>query len=146
MSVLCENISLQFACFCLYQSGYRCQADWNPVKTFPDRFKPSLVYCRPGPCMRWASLLPPRAQTNSTMGSFVDRVPELGGLDSCQKVSRQIQTFCVLLQTGYLGQADRRSHHGGCDLIRGSKWIANNWIAATTFPDRFKPSVFYDGP
>lgn len=48
-------------------------------------------------------------------------------------------------ENGYLGPADRRSHHGGCDLIKGTKWIANNWISGTTFQDRFKPGVFYTG-
>ncbi|WAR12136.1 P4HTM-like protein [Mya arenaria] len=49
-------------------------------------------------------------------------------------------------ETGYLGLTDRRSHHGGCDLRKGMKWIANNWISGTTVDDRFKSSVFYDGP
>lgn len=46
-------------------------------------------------------------------------------------------------ETGYLGKVDRMSHHGGCDLKKGTKWIANNWISGTTYGDRFKPSVFY---
>lgn len=46
-------------------------------------------------------------------------------------------------KTSYLGQPDRMSHHGGCDIIKGNKWIANNWIAGTTFEDRFKESIFY---
>ncbi|KAH3775970.1 hypothetical protein DPMN_177381 [Dreissena polymorpha] len=46
-------------------------------------------------------------------------------------------------QTGYLGKADQRSQHGGCDLIKGSKWIANNWISSPSSEDRFKPSHFY---
>jgi len=50
------------------------------------------------------------------------------------------------LQTGYLGVADKRSHHGGCDLKKGSKWIANTWISGTTTQDRFKPSIFYTDP
>jgi len=35
-------------------------------------------------------------------------------------------------QTGYLGNLDKYSLHGGCDIKKGSKWIANNWIAAPT--------------
>ena len=46
-------------------------------------------------------------------------------------------------QTGYLGHVDQRSHHGGCDLLEGQKWIANSWISGTTYRDRFKPGVFY---
>ena len=32
--------------------------------------------------------------------------------------------------TGLLGLHDVRSIHGGCDVLEGSKWIANNWINA----------------
>jgi len=46
-----------------------------------------------------------------------------------------------LLQTDYLGPVDLRSYHGGCDIIRGRKWIANNWISATTYEDRLKQVV-----
>lgn len=42
------------------------------------------------------------------------------------------------LNTSYLGDTDLRSYHGGCDIIKGNKWIANNWITATTFKDRQK--------
>ena len=31
-------------------------------------------------------------------------------------------------QTGWLGEVDKMSYHGGCDVIRGTKWAANNWI------------------
>ena len=51
----------------------------------------------------------------------------------------------ILFQTGYLGKADLRSNHGGCDVIKGNKWIANNFISAPTFEDRFKASVWYLG-
>ncbi|XP_028401152.1 transmembrane prolyl 4-hydroxylase-like isoform X3 [Dendronephthya gigantea] len=33
--------------------------------------------------------------------------------------------------TGWLGETDIRSLHGGCNVIKGSKWIANNWIDAS---------------
>jgi len=29
-----------------------------------------------------------------------------------------------------LGDMDYWSLHGGCDIIKGTKWIANNWIPA----------------
>lgn len=32
--------------------------------------------------------------------------------------------------TGLLGTQDERSLHGGCDVLEGHKWIANNWINA----------------
>ena len=32
--------------------------------------------------------------------------------------------------TGLLGAQDERSLHGGCDVLEGHKWIANNWINA----------------
>ncbi|KAL9975420.1 hypothetical protein ACROYT_G012581 [Oculina patagonica] len=32
--------------------------------------------------------------------------------------------------TGLLGPQDVRSLHGGCDVLEGFKWIANNWINA----------------
>ncbi|XP_073259502.1 transmembrane prolyl 4-hydroxylase-like isoform X1 [Porites lutea] len=31
--------------------------------------------------------------------------------------------------TGWMGQLDKFSFHGGCDVKRGTKWIANNWIS-----------------
>jgi hypoxia-inducible factor prolyl 4-hydroxylase len=34
-------------------------------------------------------------------------------------------------ETGWMGDVDLRSLHGGCDVIKGSKWIANNWIDAS---------------
>lgn len=30
--------------------------------------------------------------------------------------------------TGWVGRIDPTTYHGGCDVIRGRKWIANNWI------------------
>nr|XP_054766093.1 transmembrane prolyl 4-hydroxylase-like [Lytechinus pictus] len=32
-------------------------------------------------------------------------------------------------QTGWLGTSRGHSLHGGCEVIRGVKWIANNWIS-----------------
>ena len=34
--------------------------------------------------------------------------------------------------SGLLGDLDRYSIHGGCDVIKGEKWIANNWLTAPT--------------
>ena len=35
-------------------------------------------------------------------------------------------------ETGWFGDLDIRSLHGGCNVIKGSKWIANNWIDASS--------------
>lgn len=32
--------------------------------------------------------------------------------------------------TGWLGSPDLFTSHGGCDVIKGTKWAANNWINA----------------
>ena len=31
-------------------------------------------------------------------------------------------------KTGWHGKLDEMTYHGGCDIIKGEKWIANNWI------------------
>lgn len=31
-------------------------------------------------------------------------------------------------KTGWHGRLDEMTYHGGCDIIKGEKWIANNWI------------------
>ena len=33
-------------------------------------------------------------------------------------------------ETGWLGPLDFMSYHGGCNVIEGAKWAANNWINA----------------
>lgn len=33
-------------------------------------------------------------------------------------------------ETGWLGPLDVMSYHGGCDVLKGTKWAANNWINA----------------
>jgi hypothetical protein len=35
---------------------------------------------------------------------------------------------CSLLPTGWVGEQDEYSLHGGCVVTRGTKWVANNWI------------------
>ena len=44
-------------------------------------------------------------------------------------------------KTGWLGQSDPYSFHGGCDVIKGTKWIANNWI--TVSENRTKDIEFW---
>ena len=43
---------------------------------------------------------------------------------------------------GLLGAPDVRALHGGCRVIRGVKWIANNWITAPEFDSFQKFSVY----
>ncbi|XP_048587882.1 transmembrane prolyl 4-hydroxylase isoform X2 [Nematostella vectensis] len=31
-------------------------------------------------------------------------------------------------ETGWLGDVDKMSYHGGCDVTKGTKWAANSWI------------------
>ena len=33
-------------------------------------------------------------------------------------------------KTGWMGPRDERSLHGGCDILKGTKYVANNWIPA----------------
>ena len=37
-------------------------------------------------------------------------------------------------ETGWLGEMDEYSLHGGCGLWSGVKWIANNWITSSDAP------------
>lgn len=34
--------------------------------------------------------------------------------------------------TGWVGDLDMMSSHGGCDVIQGVKWAANSWLNAQT--------------
>ncbi|XP_046368515.2 transmembrane prolyl 4-hydroxylase-like [Haliotis rufescens] len=45
-------------------------------------------------------------------------------------------------ETGWIGDLDPFSYHGGCDVLRGEKWIANCWVSASTFSDKHKPSIY----
>lgn len=44
--------------------------------------------------------------------------------------------------SGWLGPMDDYSLHGGCDILRGEKWIANNWITAPYRDDAHIPSTW----
>eukprot|EP00112_Aurelia_sp_Birch-Aquarium-sp1_P008117 Seg1891.3 transcript_id=Seg1891.3/GoldUCD/mRNA.D3Y31 product="Transmembrane prolyl 4-hydroxylase" protein_id=Seg1891.3/GoldUCD/D3Y31 len=59
----------------------------------------------------------------------------------------------VRKKSGWLGQVDFRSYHGGCNVLKGQKWIANNWINAAPFKtqdlrnwawSKFKEETGYD--
>lgn len=47
--------------------------------------------------------------------------------------------------SGLLGSVDRYSLHGGCDVLKGEKWIANNWLTAPTKYSRHIKSVYDSG-
>lgn len=34
-------------------------------------------------------------------------------------------------ETGWMGEQDEHTYHGGCPVKRGEKWIANFWIKVT---------------
>ncbi|XP_032232869.1 transmembrane prolyl 4-hydroxylase isoform X2 [Nematostella vectensis] len=44
--------------------------------------------------------------------------------------------------SGLLGEVDHFSFHGGCDIKRGVKWIANNWINAPTSQSEHIRSIY----
>jgi len=47
--------------------------------------------------------------------------------------SRNVTKFITKWKdSGLLGDLDRYSIHGGCDVIKGEKWIADNWLTAPT--------------
>lgn len=37
-------------------------------------------------------------------------------------------TISAHYSIGWMGDVFNRSLHGGCDVLKGEKWIANNWI------------------
>ena len=45
---------------------------------------------------------------------------------------------------GYLADVDPRSTHGGCNITKGTKWIATNWISSPIYAHRFTRSRFGD--
>ncbi|RMX59583.1 hypothetical protein pdam_00003640 [Pocillopora damicornis] len=47
--------------------------------------------------------------------------------------------------SGLLGAVDRSTYHGGCDVIKGEKWIANNWLTAPTKYSKHIKSMFDTG-
>lgn len=47
--------------------------------------------------------------------------------------------------SGLLGAVDHYTLHGGCDVIKGEKWIANNWLTAPTKQSRHIKSMFDAG-
>ena len=44
--------------------------------------------------------------------------------------------------SGLLGNLDLHSLHGGCDVTKGEKWIANSWLTAPTKDSRHIKSIY----
>lgn len=49
-------------------------------------------------------------------------------------------------ESGWMGEMDPYSIHGGCAVRKGIKWIANNWIAAPYKKHAHVPSTYILGP
>ncbi|KAL9950834.1 hypothetical protein ACROYT_G043398 [Oculina patagonica] len=48
--------------------------------------------------------------------------------------------------TGWLGELNQLSQHGGCDVLEGTKWVANLWLTLVGEPgtgDAFKGWIDY---
>ena len=48
--------------------------------------------------------------------------------------------------SGWMGEMDPYSIHGGCAVKEGIKWIANNWITAPYKNRAHVPSQYIHGP
>ena len=47
-------------------------------------------------------------------------------------------------ESGLLGELEERSLHGGCDVKKGEKWIANVWITAPYANSVNETSMYFD--
>ena len=43
---------------------------------------------------------------------------------------------------GWMGEIDLFSLHGGCNVIKGEKWISNMWIPAPNERNKEVPSIY----
>lgn len=43
---------------------------------------------------------------------------------------------------GWMGELDLFSLHGGCDVVKGEKWISNMWIPAPFGKAKDVPSIY----
>jgi len=48
-------------------------------------------------------------------------------------------------ESKFLGELDPFSLHGGCDVIKGEKWISNIWLPTSYEEHKEKPSIYYKG-
>lgn len=44
--------------------------------------------------------------------------------------------------TGWMGELDLYSLHGGCDVVKGEKWLSNMWIPAPYAEAKETPSIY----
>lgn len=51
------------------------------------------------------------------------------------KRGKAVMFYNHKVDRGYLGPLDKRSLHGGCNVVQGRKWIANHWMSAIPHPD-----------
>eukprot|EP00052_Salpingoeca_macrocollata_P015718 m.125536 g.125536 ORF g.125536 m.125536 type:complete len:294 (-) comp19785_c0_seq4:125-1006(-) len=58
------------------------------------------------------------------------------GLSVPPKKGKAIMWYNHEIEDGYLGPLIERSLHGGCNVKRGRKWVANNWLTAIPHPDK----------
>lgn len=47
-------------------------------------------------------------------------------------------------ETGWLGELDERSLHGGCDVRKGEKWISNIWLTAPYADSVNSTGMYFD--
>ena len=45
-------------------------------------------------------------------------------------------------ENGWLGEMDYHGLHGGCDVKKGEKWIANNWLTVPPSGSEDKVSLY----
>ena len=45
-------------------------------------------------------------------------------------------------ESGWMGDRDDRTLHGGCDIIKGEKWVANNWLTAPEADSAHRISLY----
>ncbi|XP_065676463.1 transmembrane prolyl 4-hydroxylase-like [Hydra vulgaris] len=59
------------------------------------------------------------------------------------KKGRAVFWYNHHLEDGWLGEMDWYSLHGGCDIRKGIKWIANNWIVGPPREVAHMDSLYY---
>eukprot|EP01147_Barroeca_monosierra_P002269 gene2269-5266_t len=57
------------------------------------------------------------------------------GLAVPPKKRKAVMWYNHEVDRGYLGPRQKKSLHGGCNVIKGQKWIANHWISEIPHPD-----------
>jgi len=73
---------------------------------------------------------------NSAHADKYKQTRECGpGLVVKPKKGKAVMWYNHKIDRGYLGDLDKRSLHGGCNVIQGKKWISNHWMSALPHPD-----------